>query len=325
MYSRENYKQAREEIEARRKNAVATAEARNAELDASYEDFAKIDDELSKTGLALFKVACSGGDIEKLRLRNEELIKKRGNMLAALGLPRDYTTPQYVCKICSDTGFVDTRMCTCLKQLLIMKNIRSSGMGHLIDKQSFENFDLECYKYDEKVYSSMEKILAKAKNYAKRFASKRSNLLFIGSTGTGKTHISTAIAKEVISQGFDVLYDSAQNIISCFEDDKFRGGYNRTDEPESNKYLECELLIIDDLGTEFVTQFSTSTLYNLLNTRQNKGLATIISTNLTGDELSAKYDGRICSRIVGTDYDVVIFKGEDHRIPSAYKSRTKKQ
>ncbi len=314
MYSRENYKQAREEIEARRKNAVATAEARNAELDASYEDFAKIDDELSKTGLALFKVACSGGDIEKLRLRNEELMKKRGNMLAALGLPKDYTTPQYVCKTCSDTGFVDTRMCTCLKQLLIMKNIRSSGMGHLIDKQSFENFDLGCYAYNEDIHAKMEKNLKKAKDYAKKFASKRGNLLLIGSTGTGKTHISTAIAKEVISQGFDVLYDSAQNIISRFEDDKFRNGYNRTDEPESNNYLECELLIIDDLGTEFITQFSTSVLYNLLNTRQNKGLATIISTNLTPKEISTKYEGRIYSRIIGSDFAMIAFEGRDHRL-----------
>ena len=230
-----------------------------------------------------------------------------------LGYPEDYTEVHYTCKECSDTGFVGTKMCKCLKQLLITKNIQSSGMGNLIDKQSFDNFSLEVYKSNPDHYARMERNLKIAKAFADNFARRRDNLLLIGTTGTGKTHVSTAIAKEIISQGFDVLYDSVQNIVNDFESDKFKSGFNRT-EPVSDKYLECDLLIIDDLGAEFVTQFSVSALYNLINTRQNKGLSTIISTNLSASELAGKYEGRIYSRIIGADYTVLRFEGKDHRI-----------
>ncbi len=315
MYSRENYQEAKTEIEGRRKNAIATAEARNRALAIESEEIERIDAELSKTGLLLFKTACSGGDVAIVRKRNEELMEKRRKVLKSLGYPADYTEVKYTCRICSDTGFVDTKMCSCLKQLLIMKNIRSSGMGHLIDNQSFDNFDLEWYRSDEKTYENMQRNLKIAKRFAERFPSKRGNLIMIGSTGTGKTHISTAIAKEIISQGYDVLYDSIQNIITCFETDKFKSGYSNQ-ELQGEKFLECELLIIDDLGTEFITPFSVSTLYNLLNTRQNKGLSTIISTNLMPSEIRAKYDGRIESRLIGSDYIVLMFSGKDHRINS---------
>ena len=159
----------------------------------------------------------------------------------------------------------------------------------------------------------MERAVRTAKKYATAFTPSKGNLLFVGTTGTGKTHLSTAIAKEVINQGFDVVYDTMQNIANDFEDDKFRSGYGSA-EKKSEKYLECDLLIIDDLGAEFVTQFTLATLYNLLNTRQNKKLATLISTNLDPSGLSATYEGRICSRLLGKDTTLVMFSGEDARI-----------
>jgi DNA replication protein DnaC len=135
----------------------------------------------------------------------------------------------------------------------------------------------------------------------------------IGKTGTGKTHVSTAIAREIIDMGYDVIYDTVQNIISDFEDDRFRRGYNN-DELKSEKYLECDLLIIDDLGTEFTNQITLSCIYNILNTRNNKGLATIVSTNLLPDELAKKYEDRIYSRIVGAGTTVLPFVGRDRRV-----------
>lgn len=314
MYSRKNYSDAKDEIAKRRTDAIATAEARNLELGMKYPEFKVIDSELSGTGLLLFKTACSGGDIAPIRKRNEELMNKRRALLKKLGYPEDYTEVQYTCKRCSDTGFLGTKMCSCLKEILIMKNIRSSGMGKLIEKQSFDNFDLSWYAGDENDYNRMKRNLSVARAFAEGFSTNRSgNLLLIGNTGTGKTHISTAIAKEVISQGFDVLYDSVQNIVKDFSDDQFRDRYKQP-EPVSDKYLECDLLIIDDLGTEFANQLSISGLYNLINTRQNKGLSTIISTNLSAKELAGKYEGRIYSRIVGSDYTVLYFTGRDHRI-----------
>ena len=313
MYTRENYALSKAEIEKRRLDAIATAEERNAMLKLESSEIREIDKELTGTGLLLFKTACMGGDIEAIRKRNTELNAKRRQVLVKLGYPEDYTDVHYTCKTCSDTGFVGTRMCSCLKQLLITKNIQSSGMGNLIDKQSFENFSLDVFNSNPEIKARMERNLKIAKAFADNFANHHSNLLLIGTTGTGKTHVSTAIAKTVITQGFDVLYDSAQNIIDDFETDKFKSGSNRT-ESLSEKYLECELLIIDDLGAEFVTQFSVSALYNLINTRQNKGLSTIISTNLSAGELAGKYEGRIYSRIIGADYTVLRFEGNDHRI-----------
>ena len=311
MYGYENYQKVKAEIEKRRLGAIAEADRRNFELRAISEGIRIIDAELVKTGLLLFKTACDGADITPIRERNLELNAKRRSVLKALGYPEDYTEPQYTCKECSDSGFVGTAMCSCFREMVIKENIKSSGIGRLIERQSFENFSLAGYENEARAL--MEKNLEAAKSFAENFGGAEKNLLLIGPTGTGKTHISTSIAKVLIEKGVEVLYDSAQNIVSAFEKDKFRSGYGAY-EPEGNKYLECELLILDDLGTEFITQFTVSCLYNLLNTRMNKGLSTVISTNLSPAELSEKYEDRIYSRIVGQESRILLFKGKDKRL-----------
>lgn len=313
MYSRDNYRTAKDTIEARRLSAIQTADKHNEEVRERSAEIAMIDKELTGTGLLLFRTACEGGDIEPIKERNQTLMARRRSLLVEMGLPEDYTMPHYTCEKCSDSGFVGQKMCSCLKEVLLRMNIASSGMAKLMDRQSFDNFDLEWYNTGEENYKRMKYNFGVAKRFAEGFGNKHENLLLIGSTGTGKTHISTAIAREVISRGFEVLYDSSQNIISAFENDRFHTGYGQR-EQTSDKYLECDLLILDDLGTELVNQFTLSCLYNLINTRQNRGLSTIISTNLSSDELAGKYEGRIYSRIVGCDYKVLFFKGKDHRI-----------
>ena len=134
MYTRENYALAKAEIEKRRLDAISTAEERNRDLALESDEIRIIDKELSGTGLLLFKTACMGGDIDAIRARNTELQAQRRAILVKLGYPEDYTEVHYTCTDCSDTGFVGTKMCKCLKQLLITKNIQSSGMGNLIDQ-----------------------------------------------------------------------------------------------------------------------------------------------------------------------------------------------
>ena len=308
------FERAKAEITTRRESARAEADGRAEILRSESAEIARIDAELSTTGLQLMKAACYGGDISEVRERNKALQQRRREIIVSLGYPADYDQVHYTCEKCSDSGYIDgVRMCSCLRELIIKGRIEESAMGKLIEKQSFDNFELGVYAYDPKVQERMKMILAMAKNYVRDFKDKRENLLLIGKTGTGKTHISTAIARELIHQGYDVIYDSTQNIISDFEADRFKSGYGR-EENKSEKYLNCTLLIIDDLGTEFQNSFTVSTLYNLLNARQNSDLPTIISTNLSPEELSAKYEDRIFSRIMGSGTKVLPFNGKDMRV-----------
>lgn len=313
MYARENYAKIKAAIEARRQKALKDAEIKNTEVALMSEDIRLIDAELRGTGLRIFKLACEGGDIAPLRERNRFLVSERKRCLVKLGLPEDYTEVHYSCPDCSDTGFIGTRMCKCFKEMLITENIKSSGMGNLIEKQSFDNFDTERYKVTADGYERIKNALVDIKAFIDSFGTVSRTLLFVGKTGTGKTHLSTAIAKSLIEKGYEVLYDSAQNIIADFEYDRFKSGYGPY-EPKGDKYLECDLLILDDLGTEFVNQFTNSCIYNIINTRQNKGLSTIISTNLSSKEITTRYDDRIYSRLMGKDSKIVLFVGKDSRL-----------
>lgn len=312
MYGYDNYQKVKELIEKRRESAIREAEARDAELRLESREIREIDAELTGTGLLLFKTACAGGDLAPIRERNTALMKKRGEVLLSLGYPEDYSEIKYTCPICCDTGYEGSKLCSCFREELIKENIRSSGIGNLIEKQSFDNFRLDIYK-DEAIKKEMTHNLSEAKKYADEFSRDSKNLLLIGTTGTGKTHLTTAIARTVIEKGFEVIYDSAQNVVAAFEYDRFKSGYGQY-EARGEKYLECELLILDDLGTEFSNQFTVSCLYNLLNTRINKGLPTVISTNLGAGELLSRYEDRIYSRIIGQDTVILRFLGKDNRL-----------
>ena len=314
MFEREIFHKVKLILEERRTNAIDTAEAHKFELRATSPAIAEIDAELTRTGLLLFRTACAGEDITPVRERNIALVQKRKEILLSLGLPTDYTEPQFVCKRCNDTGYEGTSMCSCFREMLVMENLKASGIGNLVEWQSFENFNLERYRNaGEGIYERMCQNVKFARAYAEDFSLKSRNLLLMGTTGTGKTHITTAIAKTVIERGYTVLYDNTQNIMTAFENDRFHSGYGEYN-PESEKFIECDLLIIDDLGTEFTTPFAVSCLYNLLNTRANKGLPTIISTNLSYKELTTRYEDRIYSRIMGHNYTLLYFSGDDYRL-----------
>ena len=312
MYSYETYAKVKEELAKRRQQAISEADRRSEKLRMESDTVRAIDAELSATGVSLFKAACRGQDITPIKNRNLELQEKKKEIIKSLGYPENYTEISYTCKKCSDTGYTENGvMCACFKEALVKTTISASGMGLLLEKQSFANFDLG--SYEGKAAETMTRTVTLAKEFADNFTENRGNLLLIGKTGTGKTHISSAIARVVIEKGFDVIYDSSQNIINGFENDRFKSNYGSKDF-HSERYLECDLLIIDDLGTEFSTPFTLSCIYNLLNTRQNRGLSTIISTNLSPEELAKKYEDRIYSRIVGVSSRILAFEGKDHRI-----------
>ena len=313
-YSRENMIYATEQLAARRQRAEKQADENRAHLHSVSAEAVRLDKALSRSGLEAFRVAISGGNVEEriaaLRKENEALQEERRALLRSLGLPENYTKPQYTCTVCNDTGYTEKGMCACLKRLLTEAGFRSSGLGGLIEKQSFDNFSLSYYTGE--ALASAKHALEDAKRFAETFTSSDgANMLFVGGTGLGKTHLSTAIARRVIERGYDVVYETAQNIIADFEYDRFKSGYG-TEESRSEKYFDCDLLIMDDLGAELTNQFTVSSLYNIINTRINRGKSMIISTNLGQNTLIERYDERITSRLFGEFY-IYRFKGTDIR------------
>ena len=313
-YNPENYKRIAAQYKDKNLRAKEAAEARRAELHEKLPQVAEIDRALSATGLRIMREALNGREglearIRKLEEGNNLLLEARREILRANGYPEDYSSVKYECEECQDVGFVNGKMCKCMRRALTLAGYESSGVLKLIGKQNFDTFDLTYYEGAER--ANMERILDRAKRYAAGFDGKHMrNLLFIGTTGLGKTHLSSAIAKEVVEGGFDVVYESAQRIFSDFEAEKFgraAAGENRTE-----RYLSCDLLIIDDLGTEMQSQFTVSCLYHLVNTRLISEKSMIISTNIRKEELLAKYTDRITSRLFG-EFEICVFAGKDIR------------
>ena len=293
------------------------ADSRRRLLSEKYSDIAEVESELSKTALAVFKAATDGRSsleerLAQLKERNKELLLKRSHLLEKYGYPADYFAPEYKCEKCSDTGTFNGKMCSCMKDELSRRMTQISGLGILAEKMKFDNFDLSYYSDNQNEYENMQFILGKLREYVDVFSKDNNDsLLLLGTTGTGKTHLSVALAAAVISRGYYVIYNTAQNIFADFEYDKFKRTQN---EPSrSDRYFECELLVIDDLGTENVNQFTTSCLYNLVNTRYCEGKAMIMNTNLSHKELRAKYDDRIFSRLAG-EFKPFVFTGKDIRM-----------
>ena len=313
-YSRDNYKLVREAFEKKRAKAQSDAQARAAQVYAMHPDILKVDTMLSRTGLDVMECITSSQNLESdmnvLKQKNQDLQELRGVLLEKYGYTRDYLDTKYQCTVCDDTGFDGLKMCRCMRQALTLAGIESSGIKGLYQYQRFENFDLSYYRTSEAAYQRMSGILAACRSYAENFADEgNENLLLVGGTGLGKTHLTTAMAYVIIDRGYDVVYDSAQNIFSAYEAKRF----SRDMSVDCDKYVNCDLLIMDDLGTEVANAFTVSCLYNIINTRLVSGKATIINTNCPLQEINKRYTDRIGSRIMG-EYNIHQFLGNDVRM-----------
>lgn len=310
MDIREETKKIFDEYAGKALRAQKRADEIKAELHRSSPELKALDARLRGIGPRLFAESLKGGDdladrLAALRKENEVLLTERAALLTRLGVPADVTDPHYECEKCRDSGYIGDKMCSCLKNRLTAARMKCSGIGGLIERQSFENFDLSLYGEQAQ---AMKPVFEKCRDFAETFDKTSENLLLIGFTGLGKTHLSTAIARRVIERGFDVVYDSAQNLFNDFQTEQFRHGeIGMTD-----KYFEADLLIIDDLGAEMSTNFTVAAFYNLLNTRINNGKSTVISTNFPPEELRRRYDDRIASRLFG-EYLPYPFVGTDIR------------
>lgn len=318
-YSRENLKRIKDELSEKRQNARAQAESRMHELEDKYPDLRALNKVIAETGGRIMDAVFSkdGKNIDEklaqIEAEHEANIGFRKQFLETYGYPSDYLDVKYDCPICSDEGYDDNgKMCICMKRALAFATYESSGIGRLITKQSFDNFSTKYYAPGRE-RDNINQIVDYCRDYAEEFSSNSGeNMLFCGTTGLGKTHLSTSVAKIVIDRGYDVVYETAQKIFDDFESEKFSRNYSDTRSSLTDRYFDCDLLIIDDLGTEMSTQFTVSCLYNLINTRINNEKSMIISTNLEKEKLRERYADRITSRLFG-EFSVMVFLGKDIR------------
>lgn len=306
-----NIERAKAIIDSRRESAEAAAEKKRIELEAISPELKDINYKISRAGLDALRVVGNGGGAEaleelaKLNLKNQEI---RAEILKGFGLPADALEVHYTCPICEDTGIANGRYCECLKALVKQLQFENLCSCAPAKNSTFESFKLDYYKGEAR--DRMEQIYNYCKSWAYDFDRDSNSILMCGQTGLGKTHLSLAIANVVVSKGYNVIYSSSGNLLSKLEKEKF--GRLKTDESPEEAVLACDLLILDDLGTEFVTEFVRASVYNIVNTRILSGLPTIINTNLLYDEIADKYDKRVYSRIIG-DYTPLEFMGEDVR------------
>lgn len=317
-FNKVNYARIRAEYARKYLIAQDAAEARKFDLQTKIPELWPLDREIARAGSEIMNAAIRASSpaerdamVEAAKRKNVALQEERAALLLRNGYPADYSDVHYECELCGDTGFVETKMCVCMKKALILAGYASSGIGNLLKEQTFESFSLDIYKKNPQSHIRMSRNYETLRAFSDNFSDQRSeNFLLIGGTGRGKTHLSSAVAGRVIEKGNDVYYISAVNLFRGFE--KLHFGRGIADGEEMQRCFDADLLIIDDLGTELTNQFTVSILYDIVDTRINSRKSTIISTNLDQNELRKRYWDRVTSRLFG-EYRPLLFDGIDVR------------
>ena len=311
--------QGRRERRERVENLRRDAYARQPKLE-------RLDRQLQQTMAQLVAAALRQGEdparaVREVRERNLAIQQERAVLLGALGLPEDALDDKPACPLCGDTGWQGAKMCRCLRELCAREQI--AELSKLLDlgEQSFDTFRMDYYSQSPwpggtSPRENMELVYEVCLNYAQKFGRfPIRNLFLTGAPGLGKTFLSACIARTVSEKGHSVVYDTAGNIFAQFEARKFQrdsaDGQEARD--ETRRYLNCDLLILDDLGSELVTQFTQSALYELVNSRLVGEKHTVISTNLSLEEAARRYPPQIASRLEG-EYHALHFFGDDIRL-----------
>lgn len=309
-YKKSVYEKARQRLEARRKKAEDDLQQRRSAAFLKCPGLAEVEREMADCALKAVKAIGLGDDAEKqvteISKKSLQAQQKRKELLLKAGFPEDYLEAKYTCPVCRDTGFHGGYYCDCYKKLVRQTAVDELGISSQIKKCTFDSFRLDCYPdtVDPVLGISQKEQMRTVYDYcyewAKDFSKSSSGLIMLGKTGLGKTHLSLAVLGVVINKGYSVYYNSVQNIMDCLQKEHFSRNTIGEQESITQDLFESDLLILDDLGAEFSTQFTVSQLYNILNTRMINSLPVIISTNLTVREIEEKYSQRIASRIVGS-------------------------
>lgn len=308
-------------LNRRRTKAISENEMRIQEINTKIPQIKEINNMLFNTSKELIKIMSSGESeavknkmIEQTKRNNLDAQVLAENLLQKNGYPADYLNIHFNCQKCHDTGYNGNVFCECFQKLCGTLRAREINNNSKLNLSTFETFSLGYYKGND--YITMKKIFNYAIEYIENFSSDSKSLLFLGETGLGKTHLSLAIANVVIQKGYSVLYDSSINILRNIEKEHFNHEYTTE---IADLVMDTDLLIIDDLGTEYETKFYSSTVYNIINTRLNKNKPTIISTNMNFEAIKRRYDERVVSRLTSM-YTCLEFKGEDVRLQIKHRN-----
>lgn len=305
--------QAKEDRESENRQHLAVAYARVPRIQ-------EIDIQLRRTMAQAAQAAfLQGGDgrelLEKARLENLELQQERA-ILAMENFEEGYLDDSPICEKCGGSGYIGSNMCECLTELCRQEQKKEVSVLSG-SREAFNQFRLDYYpdridpKYGASPRTIMERNLKICRTYALTFAPNAGNLLFVGGTGLGKTFLSACIARAVADRGYSVVYESAGHLFGKLEQAKFSPSEEAR--RETARFTDCDLLILDDLGTEMPGQFVTAAFYTLLNDRILAGKPMVISTNLNIDEAARRYSPQIASRLQGS-FQGLTFVGEDIRI-----------
>lgn len=315
---------AMQELNEIRDRHKAELEANTAKVRALAPEYTEIENDLMRAGKSLLRSVLHGGrDFDKIKEYIQTKQGEKSDILKRLSLPQDFLDEKYDCENCRDTGFDDNGLkCACLKELTAKYVDKNSNMTEIMKSQTFENFDFSLFSPVPDSSGRAPLDIAKsaydtAESYANNLdAAEPPNIILKGNAGTGKTYLSSCIGNRALKRGKTVYYQTSYKLCELMENVKF-GKFEILDEQQSGytvlKYINnVDLLIIDDLGTEFLTQFTAAALFDLLNTRLLKNKATVISTNLSFDAMEKMYSNRMTSRILG-EYKVITLIGQDLR------------
>ncbi len=295
---------------AKRAQAIFEAAERREKVYTENPVLLQMDREIAESGARYCAAMVKGGEAMKKEAEAlKKLEQKREAFLASLGADLE---PRFECSRCQDTGRTEEGLCQCFKRELIARNFRQSNLEQQLEHQSFENFDLSLFGDGARngllsPRENMKRIYELARDYTARFDEQTRSLLFVGATGLGKTYLSTAIAKALLEQGKSVVYISAPEFARRLDASRFKDS-----ETELEPFFECDMLILDDFGTESRTGYTMATLTDLMDRRIRCSKPMLFSTNLNLEGIQNAYDERIVSRLLG-HFTYCYFYGDDLR------------
>lgn len=315
-YSEEVFNKVKQELDRRCTEAYSEYDRRLEEIKRTAPEISKLAESLSETSYKITQAILNKDQnvseaIEQIRKNNLSTQATIKTLLREFGYDENYLEIPFTCKKCKDSGFAMGKRCECFDRLLKKYAVESLNSSSKIVLNDFDDFKLEYYPDNKQDgFSSreqMKEVFEFCKKYAADFSESSPSLIFTGKTGLGKTFVSSCIAKNLLERGVSVIFDSIQNIVRKVEDEHF----GRTQGDTMGIIEDADLVILDDLGSEFINKFSSSVIYNIINDRINLNKPLIISTNFSNHELNQMYNDRIISRI--SSFTPIHFSGTDIR------------